>query len=75
MAQRNAWVLLTTGLARMEGENVMYTRASDNVPSSTSAMREIGYWVRGFLTVRKDSLRVPLNGSLTLHVDADSAAR
>jgi hypothetical protein len=35
-------------------------------------MREIGYWVRGFLTVRKDSLRVPLNGSLTLHVDADS---
>jgi hypothetical protein len=31
MAQRNAWVLLTTGLARMEGENVMYTRASDNV--------------------------------------------
>jgi hypothetical protein len=34
-------------------------------------MREIGYWVRGFLTVRRDSLRVPLNGSLTLHVDAD----
>jgi hypothetical protein len=32
MAQRNAWVLLTTGLARMEGESVMYTRASDNVP-------------------------------------------
>jgi hypothetical protein len=25
-------VLLTTGLARMEGENVMYTRASDNHP-------------------------------------------
>jgi hypothetical protein len=72
MAQRNAWVLLTTGLARMEGENVMYTRASDNVAGSSSAMREIGYWVRGFLTVRKDSLRVPLNGSLTLHVDADS---
>jgi hypothetical protein len=63
MAQRNAWVLLTTGLARMEGETVMSSRASDNV---------IKYWVRGFLTVRKDSLRVPLNGSLTLHVDADS---
>jgi hypothetical protein len=30
------------------------------------------YWIQGFLTVRKDSLRVPLNGSLTLHVDADS---
>jgi len=37
MAQRNAWVLLTTGLARMEGENVMYTRASDNLPGSSSA--------------------------------------
>ena len=65
MAQRNAWVLLTTGLARLEGENAMYIRASDNV-------REIGYRVQGFLTVRKDSLRVPLNGSLTLHVDAES---
>jgi hypothetical protein len=32
MAQRNDWVLLTTGLARMEGENAMYTRASDNLP-------------------------------------------
>jgi hypothetical protein len=72
MAQRNAWVLLTTGLARMEGENVTYTRASDNIPGSSSAMREIRYQVRGCLTVRKDSLRVPLNGSLTLHVDADS---
>jgi hypothetical protein len=36
MAQRNDRVpvddgfLLTTGLARMEGENAMYTRASDN---------------------------------------------
>jgi hypothetical protein len=30
MAQRNNRLLLTTGLARMEGENVMYTRASDN---------------------------------------------
>jgi hypothetical protein len=30
------------------------------------------YRVRGFITVRKDSLRVPLNGSLTLHVDAES---
>jgi len=35
-------------------------------------MREIAYVVRGFLTVRKDSLRVPLSGSLTLHVDPDS---
>jgi hypothetical protein len=35
-------------------------------------MCEIGYRVRGFLTVRKDSLRVPLNGSLALHVDTDS---
>ena len=32
-------------------------------------MREIAYAVRGFLTVRKDSLRVPLNGSLTIHAD------
>jgi hypothetical protein len=35
-------------------------------------MREIGYAVRGFLTVRRDSLRVPLSGSLTVHADADS---
>ena len=35
-------------------------------------MREIGYVVRGFLTVRRDSLRVPLNGSLTVHADPDS---
>jgi hypothetical protein len=26
-------------------------------------MREFGYVVRGFLTVRRDSLRVPLSGS------------
>ena len=30
MAQRNNRLLLTTGLARVEGENVMYARASDN---------------------------------------------
>jgi hypothetical protein len=30
MAQRNNRLLLTTGLARVEGENAMYTRASDN---------------------------------------------
>ena len=30
MAQRNNPLLLTTGLARVEGENVMYARASDN---------------------------------------------
>jgi len=35
-------------------------------------MREIAYEVRGFLTVRKDALRVPLSGSLTLHADIDS---
>ena len=32
MAQRNNWLLLTTGLARVEGENAMYTRASDKLP-------------------------------------------
>jgi hypothetical protein len=35
-------------------------------------MREIGYGVRGFLTVRKDSLRVPLSGLLAVHADLDS---
>ncbi len=35
-------------------------------------MREIGYVVRGFLTVRRDSLRVPLSGSLTVQPDPDS---
>ncbi len=35
-------------------------------------MREIGYMVRGFLTVRRDSLRVPLSGSLTVRADPDS---
>jgi hypothetical protein len=35
-------------------------------------MREIEYVVRGFLTVRRDSLRVPLSGSLTLNADPDS---
>jgi hypothetical protein len=30
-------------------------------------MRDIAYEVRGFLTVRRDSLRVPLRGSLTVH--------
>jgi hypothetical protein len=32
MAQRNDRVLWTTGLARMDGENATYTRASDNLP-------------------------------------------
>lgn len=31
MAQRNDWLLLTTGLARVEGEHATYTRASDNL--------------------------------------------
>ena len=35
-------------------------------------MRDITYGVRGFLTVRKDDVRVPLSGSLTLHADMDS---
>jgi hypothetical protein len=35
-------------------------------------MREIGYVVRGFLTVRRDSLRVPLSGSLTINADPNS---
>jgi hypothetical protein len=32
-------------------------------------MREITYEVRGFLTVRRDSWRVPLSGSLTVRAD------
>jgi hypothetical protein len=35
-------------------------------------MYEIAYAVRGFLTVRKDSMRVPLTGSLPLRADLDS---
>jgi len=35
-------------------------------------MREITYAVRGFLTVRRDSVRVPLSGSLALRADPDS---
>jgi len=35
-------------------------------------MREIRYVVRGFLTVRRDSLRVALSGSLTVNADPDS---
>ncbi len=35
-------------------------------------MQEIAYAVRGFLTVRKDSLRVPLSGSLAVQADPDS---
>ena len=35
-------------------------------------MREITYDVRGFLTVRRDSVRVPLRGSLALRADPDS---
>ena len=35
-------------------------------------MREIGYVVRGFLTVRRDSPRVPVSGSLTVNADPDS---
>jgi len=35
-------------------------------------MHDIAYVVRGFLTVRKDSLRVPFRGSLAVHADLDS---
>ncbi len=35
-------------------------------------MREIAYTVRGFLTVRRDSVRVPLTGSLAIRADLDS---
>lgn len=35
-------------------------------------MREIIYTVRGFITARGKSLRVPLRGSLTLQADTDS---
>jgi hypothetical protein len=35
-------------------------------------MRKIAYTVRGFLTVRRDSLRLPLDGSLELRADLDS---
>jgi hypothetical protein len=39
MAQKNNRLLLTTGLARVEGEHVMYTRASNNRPSRRVAPR------------------------------------
>jgi hypothetical protein len=39
MAQRNNRLLLTTGLARVEGENVMYTRASGNRAARTVSPR------------------------------------
>ena len=35
-------------------------------------MQETAYAVRGFLTVRNDSLRVPLSGSLAVQADPDS---
>jgi hypothetical protein len=35
-------------------------------------MHEIAYAVRGFLTVRRNSLRVPLSGSLAVRADLDS---
>jgi hypothetical protein len=34
-------------------------------------MGDIAYRVQGFLTVRRDSLRVPLRGSLTIHEDPE----
>jgi hypothetical protein len=36
------------------------------------SMQEFAYTVRGFLTVRRDSLRVPLSGSLAVHADLGS---
>src|SRR5947207_14179332 len=41
-------------------------------PHGRVLMREIAYVVRGFLTVRRDSLRIPLSGSLTVRADPDS---
>ncbi|MFI5079970.1 MAG: hypothetical protein ACHQCE_02780 [Streptosporangiales bacterium] len=35
-------------------------------------MREIAYTVRGFITARRDSLRVPLRGSLALRAEPGS---
>jgi len=35
-------------------------------------MHEIEYAVRGFLTVRRNSLRIPLSGSLAVHADQES---
>ena len=35
-------------------------------------MREIAYAVQGFLTVRRNSLRVPVSGSLAVHADPHS---
>jgi hypothetical protein len=35
-------------------------------------MPEIAYTVRGFLTVRNDSVRMPLSGSLAVQADPDS---
>ena len=35
-------------------------------------MQEFGYTVRGFLTVRRDSVRIPLSGSLLVHADLSS---
>jgi len=35
-------------------------------------MHEIAYAVRGFLTVRRNSLRVPLSGSLAVRADLES---
>jgi hypothetical protein len=37
-----------------------------------ASMREAKYAVRGFLTIRKDSMRMPLRGSLALGLDLDS---
>lgn len=38
----------------------------------STPMTDIEYEVRGFLTVRRDSLRVPLHGSLTVRADPGS---
>jgi hypothetical protein len=35
-------------------------------------MHEFAYTVRGFLTIRRDSVRIPLSGSLTVHADLGS---
>jgi hypothetical protein len=42
MAQRSDWLLLTTGLARVEGEHVTYTRASSNLLGRSRTVAVVG---------------------------------
>jgi hypothetical protein len=65
--------LAPADLMTMPSENLGRSGQPGTASSRERAfMREIAYAVRGFLTVRNDSLRVPLRGSLTVHADAGS---